>query len=445
MHPYIKKIVEIVHARNHTEPIFLQALDEVLYSLDPIVAEHPEIEKLNILERLCEPERQIIFRVAWEDDKGKVRTTRGFRVEFSSALGPYKGGLRFHPTVNLGLVKFLGFEQVFKNSLTGLQIGGAKGGAEFNPRGCSSNEVMRFCQSFMNELFRHIGDRTDIPAGDIGVGSREIGFLFGQYKKLTNRFDLGVLTGKDSAFGGSFVRKEATGYGNIYFAQEMLATKGDSMKGKTCVVSGSGNVAIYCMKKIIELGGKVVACSDSNGYIYDKNGIEFNTVRMIKEIERRRIRRYAQIHTKAEYHDTGSIWNVPCDAAFPCATQNELDGKNARSLVKNGCRLVSEGANMPCTPDAIKAFLKAGILYGPGKAANAGGVAVSALEMQQNAAWDRWTFKEVDDKLQNVMKNIHGSCVHYAKAYNSPGNYVVGANIAGFLRVAQAMISHGLI
>ena len=445
MHPYIKKIVEIVHARNHTEPIFLQALDEVLYSLDPIVAEHPEIEKLNILERLCEPERQIIFRVAWEDDKGKVRTTRGFRVEFSSALGPYKGGLRFHPTVNLGLVKFLGFEQVFKNSLTGLQIGGAKGGAEFNPRGCSSNEVMRFCQSFMNELFRHIGDRTDIPAGDIGVGSREIGFLFGQYKKLTNRFDLGVLTGKDSAFGGSFVRKEATGYGNIYFAQEMLATKGDSLKGKICVVSGSGNVAIYCMKKIIELGGKVVACSDSTGYVYDKNGIELESVRMIKEIERRRIRRYAQIHSKSEYHDTGSIWNVPCDAAFPCATQNELDGKHAKTLLKNGCMLVSEGANMPCNPDAIKAFLKAGILYGPGKAANAGGVAVSALEMQQNATWERWSFKDVDDKLRNVMKDIHRNCAHYAKAYNAPGNYVIGANIAGFLRVAEAMKSHGLV
>jgi len=445
MHPYIKKIVEIVHARNHTEPIFLQALDEVLYSLDPIVAEHPEIEKLNILERLCEPERQIVFRVAWEDDKGKVRTTRGFRVEFNSALGPYKGGLRFHPTVNLGLVKFLGFEQVFKNSLTGLQIGGAKGGAEFNPRGCSSNEVMRFCQSFMNELFRHIGDRTDIPAGDIGVGSREIGFLFGQYKKLTNRFDLGVLTGKDSAFGGSFVRKEATGYGNIYFAQEMLATKGDSLKGKTCVVSGSGNVAIYCMKKIIELGGKVVACSDSTGYVYDKNGIELESVRMIKEIERRRIRRYAQIHSKSEYHDTGSIWNVPCDAAFPCATQNELDGKHAKTLLKNGCLLVSEGANMPCNPDAIKTFLKAGILYGPGKAANAGGVAVSALEMQQNATWERWSFKDVDDKLKNVMKDIHRNCAHYAKAYNAPGNYVIGANIAGFLRVAEAMKSHGLV
>lgn len=445
MHPYIKKIVEIVHARNHTEPIFLQALDEVLYSLDPIVAEHPEIEKLNILERLCEPERQIVFRVAWEDDKGKVRTTRGFRVEFNSALGPYKGGLRFHPTVNLGLVKFLGFEQVFKNSLTGLQIGGAKGGAEFNPRGCSSNEVMRFCQSFMNELFRHIGDRTDIPAGDIGVGSREIGFLFGQYKKLTNRFDLGVLTGKDSAFGGSFVRKEATGYGNIYFAQEMLATKGDSLKGKICVVSGSGNVAIYCMKKIIELGGKVVACSDSTGYVYDKNGIELESVRMIKEIERRRIRRYAQIHSKSEYHDTGSIWNVPCDAAFPCATQNELDGKHAKTLLKNGCLLVSEGANMPCNPDAIKTFLKAGILYGPGKAANAGGVAVSALEMQQNATWERWSFKDVDDKLKNVMKDIHRNCAHYAKAYNAPGNYVIGANIAGFLRVAEAMKSHGLV
>lgn len=297
----------------------------------------------------------------------------------------------------------------------------------------------------MNELFRHIGDRTDIPAGDIGVGSREIGFLFGQYKKLTNRFDLGVLTGKDSAFGGSFVRKEATGYGNIYFAQEMLATKGDSLKGKICVVSGSGNVAIYCMKKIIELGGKVVACSDSTGYVYDKNGIELESVRMIKEIERRRIRRYAQIHSKSEYHDTGSIWNVPCDAAFPCATQNELDGKHAKTLLKNGCMLVSEGANMPCNPDAIKAFLKAGILYGPGKAANAGGVAVSALEMQQNATWEKWSFKDVDDKLKNVMKDIHRNCAHYAKAYNAPGNYVIGANIAGFLRVAEAMKSHGLV
>ena len=445
MHPYIKKVTKIIHARNHTEPIFLQAVDEVLRSLDPIVAEHPEIEELNILERLCEPERQLVFRVVWEDDKGKVKTTRGFRVEFSSSLGPYKGGLRFHPLVNLGIIKFLGFEQIFKNSLTGLQIGGAKGGAEFDPKGRSDSEIMRFCQSFMSELFRHIGDRTDVPAGDIGVGAREIGYLFGQYKKLTNRFDLGVLTGKDSAFGGSFVRKEATGYGNVYFAAEMLATKGESLKGKTCVVSGSGNVAIYCMKKIIELGGKVVACSDSTGYVYDKNGIELDTVRMIKEIERRRIRRYAEIHPKAEYHDTGSIWNVPCDVAFPCATQNELDGKNARTLVKNGCRLISEGANMPSTPDAIKVFLKADVLYGPGKAANAGGVAVSALEMQQNAAWEKWSFKDVDEKLQQVMIKIHRDCLEHAKRYNSPGNYVIGANIAGFLRVAQAIRRHGLI
>lgn len=445
MHPYIEKVIKIVDARNHSEPTFLQAYREVLHSLDSVVNEYPEIEEFNLLERMCEPERQIIFRVVWQDDEGNEIVNRGFRTEFNSALGPYKGGLRFHPTVNMGIVKFLGFEQVFKNSLTGLQIGGGKGGADFDPKGKSDAEVMRFCQAFMSELFRYIGAHTDVPAGDIGVGAREIGFLFGQYKRLTNRYELGVITGKSVGWGGSLVRKEATGYGAVYFAEEMLATRQEGFEGKTCVVSGSGNVALYAIKKIHELGGKVVACSDSGGSIYDKNGLNFETLHQIKEIERKRINVYCEHHSEAEYREGKKVWDIPCDAAFPCATQNELDGGDAANLVKNGCNLISEGANMPTTPEGIQVFKDAGILYGPGKAANAGGVAVSALEMQQNASWETWAYEEVDSKLRKVMTNIHQSCLHYAEKYGESGNYVCGANIAGFLRVADAMVAHGLV
>ncbi len=445
MHPYIEKVIKIVDARNHSEPTFLQAYKEVLLSLDSVVYEYPEVVEFNLLERMCEPERQIIFRVVWQDDEGREIVNRGFRTEFNSALGPYKGGLRFHPTVNMGIVKFLGFEQVFKNSLTGLQIGGGKGGADFDPKGKSDAEVMRFCQAFMSELFRYIGAHTDVPAGDIGVGAREIGFLFGQYKRLTNRYELGVLTGKSVGWGGSLVRKEATGYGAVYFAEEMLATKEDGFEGKTCVVSGSGNVALYAIKKIHELGGKVVACSDSGGSIYDKNGLDFETLHQIKEIDRKRISAYLETHPGAEYREGKKVWDVPCDAAFPCATQNELNGEDAATLVKNGCILISEGANMPTTPEGIEVFKEAGLLYGPGKAANAGGVAVSALEMQQNASWETWAYEEVDAKLRKVMKDIHHSCLHYADKYGETGNYVCGANIAGFLRVADAMVAHGLV
>lgn len=445
MHPYIEKVIKIVDARNHSEPTFLQAYREVLHSLDSVVNEYPEIEEFNLLERMCEPERQIIFRVVWQDDEGNEIVNRGFRTEFNSALGPYKGGLRFHPTVNMGIVKFLGFEQVFKNSLTGLQIGGGKGGADFDPKGKSDAEVMRFCQAFMSELFRYIGAHTDVPAGDIGVGAREIGFLFGQYKRLTNRYELGVITGKSVGWGGSLVRKEATGYGTIYFSEEMLATRQEGFEGKTCVVSGAGNVALYAIKKIQELGGKVVACSDDVGSIYDKDGLKFETLHQIKEIERKRINAYLDHHPGAEYREGKNVWDIPCEAAFPCATQNELDGEDAASLIKNGCTLVSEGANMPTTPEGIEVFKDAGILYAPGKAANAGGVAVSALEMQQNTSWETWAYEEVDSKLRKVMKDIHQSCLHYAEKYGEPGNYVCGANIAGFLRVADAMVAHGLV
>ena len=437
-------LIERIREKNAGQALFMQAVEEVLETLEPVLREHPEIEELNILERLTEPERQIIFRVAWQDDDGRVHVNRGFRIGFNSALGPYKGGLRFHPSVDISVVKFLAFEQIFKNSLTGLQIGGAKGGADFNPRGRSDTEVMRFCQSFMNELFRHIGDQTDVPAGDIGVGAREIGFLFGQYKKLTNRYELGTLTGKGEGWGGSEGRKEATGHGCSYFATEMLATRDDDLEGKVCVVSGSGNVALYAMRKIQELGGKVVACSQSDGTLYDPCGINFETVRMLKEVERRRLQEYLNVHPDAEFREGRKVWEIECEAAFPCATQNEILKKDAEALLENGCQLVSEGANMPTNPDALKLFREAGILFGPGKAANAGGVAVSALEMQQTAGWESWPFARVDKELKKIMKGIHSTCLHYAERFGTPGDYVAGANIGGFLRVAQAMNAMGI-
>lgn len=446
MHPYLKRTLERIHERSHAETVFLQAVDEVLHTLDGVVCEHPDIEERNILERIAEPDRQLMFRVTWHDDAGKVHVNRGFRVNFNSALGPYKGGLRFHPTVHLSVIKFLGFEQIFKNSLTGLSLGGGKGGSDFDPKGKSDAEVMRFCQAFMSELYRHIGELTDIPAGDIGVGGREIGYLFGQYKRLTNRYELGVLTGKDAAWGGSLARKEATGFGCVYFAQEMLATKGDSLKDKRCVVSGSGNVALYAIKKITELGGTVVACSDSSGSVYDPGGIDFDCVKMIKEIERGRLSEYAERRPHSQYRDNSSVWDIACDCAFPCATQNELDLSEAKMLLNNDCMLVCEGANMPCTPDAAVLFQEKDILYGPGKAANAGGVAVSGLEMQQNAGLEKWPFRRVDERLQKIMREIHSTCAHYAKRYGkSETDYVTGANVGGFLRVADAISAHGLV
>jgi glutamate dehydrogenase (NADP+) len=434
-----------VIARNPGEVEFHQAVREVLDCLGPVLSRHPEFARNKIIRRICEPERQIIFRVPWVDDDNEVHINRGFRVEFNSALGPYKGGLRFHPSVYLGIVKFLGFEQIFKNALTGLPIGGGKGGSDFDPKGKSDGEVMRFCQSFMSELYRHLGEHTDVPAGDIGVGAREVGFLFGQYKRITNRYESGVLTGKGLDWGGSLVRTEATGYGTVYFVDEMLKARGDSFEGKTAVVSGSGNVAIYTIEKIRELGGKVVACSDSNGYVYDKKGIDPELVKLLKEIERRRIKEYVGHQGDAKYFENGNIWEVPCEVAMPSATENEISGEDAETLIANGCVAVGEGANMPTTPEGIKVFLEAKIAYGPGKAANAGGVATSALEMQQNASRDSWTFEYTDHRLHEIMKNIHKTCYETAEEFGSPGNYVVGANIAGFLKVARAMLALGVI
>ena len=441
----VKGIYDEVVARNPGEPEFHQAVREVAGSLGPVFEKHPEFVEKKIFERLCEPDRQILFRVAWQDDEGKTHVNRGFRVEFNSALGPYKGGLRFHPSVYLGTIKFLGFEQIFKNSLTNLGIGGGKGGSDFDPKGKSDDEVMSFCQSFMTELYRHIGENTDVPAGDIGVGPREIGFLFGRYKRITNRFEAGVMTGKAVGWGGSLVRVEATGYGCAYFMQEMLETLGDSFEGKTCLVSGSGNVAIYAIEKIHQLGGKVVACSDSGGFVYDENGIDVETVKRIKQVERGRISEYADAHEHARYEEGGDIWEIPCDVALPCATQNELEEGDARTLIENGCIAVGEGANMPCTPEATQAFLEAGVAYAPGKAANAGGVAVSALEMQQNAGRQHWSFEYTDQQLKEIMQNIHATCRDAAEEYGTPGNYVNGANIAGFVKVARALIAQGLI
>ncbi|RKX36246.1 MAG: NADP-specific glutamate dehydrogenase [Verrucomicrobia bacterium] len=445
MKGYLARVYAQVKKRNRAEPLFLQAVHEVLSSLEPVLIEHPEIEDSAILERLTEPERQIIFRVAWQDDRKRIRVNRGFRLGFSSALGPYKGGLRFHPTVDLGTVKFLAFEQVFKNSLTGLSIGGGKGGSDFDPKGRSDNEVMRFCQAFMSELFRYVGFQTDVPAGDIGVGAREIGYLFGQYKKLTNRFEPGVLTGKEPGLGGLLGRKEATGFGTVYFAEEMLRAHSDGLEGKTCVVSGSGNVALYCIRKLQDLGAKVVACSDSGGIAYESGGIGFDVLKAVKEVERGRVSDYVDRRPQAELKSEGRIWDIPCDLAFPCATQNELDGNDAETLVKNGCKLVAEGANMPSTPDAVTIFQKAGVLYGPAKAANAGGVAVSALEMRQNASQEQWTFRDVDDQLRQIMESIHNSCAGVANRFNRHNDYAFGANVAGFLRVAQAVQAYGVV
>jgi glutamate dehydrogenase (NADP+) len=443
----LQPIVDDVLRRNAGEAEFLQAVQEVLESLGRVIAKNPEYADKALIERICEPERQIIFRVPWTDDAGHVRINRGFRVQFNSALGPYKGGLRFHPSVNVGIIKFLGFEQVFKNALTGMPIGGGKGGSDFNPRGRSDGEVMRFCQSFMTELYRHLGEYTDVPAGDFGVGSREIGYLFGQYKRLTNRYEAGVLTGKGLAYGGSRARTEATGYGAVYFVERMLATRGNSFDGKRSVVSGSGNVAIYTIEKIMEFGGKVIACSDSNGYVVDEGGIDLDLVKEIKEVRRGRISEYVNVRNGggAHYIDKGSIWDVPCDVAMPSATQNELTGKDARALIANGVVAVGEGANMPCTPEAVKLFQEAGVLFGPGKAANAGGVATSALEMQQNASRDSWTFEQTENRLARIMRDIHDRCAATADEYGMPGDYVLGANIAGFVRVAEAMQALGVI
>jgi glutamate dehydrogenase (NADP+) len=442
----LETVYHDVLKRNPGEVEFHQAVREVLESIGPVLSKYPELRERKIIERIAEPERQIIFRVPWQDDRGEVQINRGFRVQYNSALGPYKGGLRFHPSVYLGIVKFLGFEQIFKNALTGLPIGGGKGGSDFDPKGKSDNEVMRFCQSFMTELWRHIGDVTDVPAGDIGVGGREIGYMFGQFKRLTARYEAGVLTGKGLDYGGSLVRTEATGYGATFFVQEMLKARGnDSFAGKVCTVSGSGNVAIYTIEKIHQLGGKVVACSDSNGYVYDEKGIDVSLVKQLKERERRRIKDYVEHRKHAKYVQGGNIWEVPCQVAMPSATQNEINGKDAAMLVKNGCIAVGEGANMPTTPEGIKVFLDAKIAYGPGKAANAGGVATSALEMQQNACRDSWTFEYTEKRLANIMKNIHEDCWNTAEEFGAKGNYVVGANIAGFIRVAKAMVSHGLV
>ncbi len=450
LHPRISSLYENVLRRNPGELEFHQAVREVFESLGPVIAKHPEYADSSILERLCEPERQIIFRVPWIDDQNRVQIHRGFRVQFNSALGPYKGGLRFHPTVLLGTVKFLGFEQIFKNALTGLPIGGAKGGSDFDPKGKSQNEVMRFCQSFMTELYRHLGEYTDVPAGDIGVGGREIGYLFGQYKRLTNRYESGVLTGKGISWGGSLVRTEATGYGTVFFTEQMLKTRGQTFEGKQVLVSGSGNVATYAIHKVHALGGRVVGCSDSGGVVYDPEGIDLELLRQVKEVERGRVSEYARRKGgKAEYHSGMKIWKIAestrIDVAFPCATQNELNGDDARLLIRSGVQAVAEGANMPSTPEAIRLFSDAKVLFAPGKAANAGGVSTSALEMQQNASRDSWSFEYTEQRLAEIMHGIHERCAHTAEEYGRPGDYVLGANISGFTRVADAMLAFGVI
>ena len=445
MNAYVSRVLAGLEARNPQEKEFLQAAREVLEALAPVFDKHPEYEKKGLLERFVEPDRAILFRVPWVDDQGRVQVNRGYRVQYNSAIGPYKGGLRLHPSVNLSVIKFLGFEQVLKNSLTGLPIGGGKGGSDFDPKGKSDNEVMRFCQSFMTELYKYIGADQDVPAGDIGVGAREIGFLYGQYKRITNLYE-GVLTGKGLSYGGSLARKEATGFGLCYFTRAMLAKKGLSPAGKRVVVSGSGNVAIYAAQKIAEMGGKVVAMSDSNGYVVDEQGIQLDVVKQIKEVERGRIKEYAVRVPGAVYTDGfRGIWTVKCDIALPCATQNELDLDAAKALIANGCIAVAEGANMPTTYDATKEFQKAGVLFAPGKAANAGGVATSALEMSQNSQRLSWTFDEVDQKLKDIMENIFAAVDHAAAEYGAEDDYVVGANIAGFLKVADAMLAQGAV
>ena len=443
LHPVYDEVVQ----RNPGELEFHQAVREVLESLGPVVAKHPKYADAEVIRRVCEPERQIIFRVPWVDDAGQVQLNRGFRVEFNSALGPYKGGLRFHPSVYLGIIKFLGFEQIFKNSLTGMPIGGGKGGSDFDPKGKSDAEIMRFCQSFMTELYRHIGEYTDVPAGDIGVGGRELGYLFGQYKRITNRYESGVLTGKGITWGGSQVRTEATGYGTVFFVDEILKASGESLEGKRVLVSGSGNVAIYATEKVHQLGGTVVAMSDSAGYVVDEAGIDLQVIKDIKLTRRGRISDYVdEVKGSARYMaNGGTIWDVPCDVALPCATQNELTEADAATLIKNGCTVVAEGANMPCTPEAVRAFQEAGVRFAPGKAANAGGVATSALEMQQNASRDSWNFAYTEERLRIIMRDIHDRCRDTAEEYGSPNNYVLGANISGFTKVADAMLAFGVI
>ena len=444
---YVKEAFDIVKQRDPDQPEFHQAVWEVLETLAPVIEKHPEYRDAQILERLTEPERTITFRVPWVDDNGNVQVNRGMRVEFNSAIGPYKGGLRFHPSVNLGIIKFLGFEQILKNALTTRPIGGGKGGSDFNPKGKSDMEVMRFCQSFMNELFRHIGADVDVPAGDIGVGGREIGYLFGQYKKLTRKWE-GVLTGKGYGWGGSLIRPEATGYGQVYFLREMLASKGETIDGKVCVVSGSGNVAQYCVQKANSYGAKVVTMSDSNGYVFDSEGIDDSKLDWIMDLKnnrRGRIKEYVKKYPSAKYYEGKRPWGQKCDIALPCATQNEIEIQGAKGLAKNGCMALSEGANMPTSPEAYEILRHAGVLFGPAKAANAGGVAVSALEMTQNASFDDWTREEVDSKLDQIMTGIHKQCSEAASTYGSEGDLVVGANIAGFLKVANAMMDQGVV
>jgi glutamate dehydrogenase (NADP+) len=445
VHSLLVPVVEEVLRRNPGETEFHQAVHEVVASLGPVVDAHPEYADAAVLERLCEPERQIIFRVPWVDDAGRTRVNRGFRVEYSSVLGPYKGGLRFHPSVYLGIVKFLGFEQIFKNALTGLPIGGGKGGSDFDPRGRSDAEVMRFCQSFMTELARHIGEHTDVPAGDIGVGTREIGYLFGQYKRITNRYESGALTGKGVGWGGSLVRTEATGYGTVLFTQEMLRTRDRSFEGLRVVVSGSGNVALHAVEKAQQLGAHVVACSDSRGAVVDEKGLDLDLLKQVRLAERLPVEAYAERRDSARYAAGSRVWEVPAEVALPCATQNELDLTDARALLANGVLAVAEGANMPTTPEAVAALQAGGVLFGPGKAANAGGVATSALEMQQNASRDAWTFEHTEERLAEIMRGIHDRCATTAAEYGAEGDYVTGANIAGFTRVADAMLALGVI
>ncbi len=444
----LEPIFADVLRRNPGEDEFHQAVREVLDSLGAVIAKHPDYAEAALIERICEPERQIIFRVPWVNDKGQVQINRGFRVQFNSALGPFKGGLRFHPTVLLGTVKFLGFEQVFKNALTGMPIGGGKGGSDFDPKGRSEQEIMRFCQSFMTELWRHLGEYTDVPAGDIGVGQREIGYMFGQYKRISNRYELGVLTGKGMTWGGSRVRTEATGYGAVYFVERMLSTRKQGFEGKNVIVSGAGNVAIYTIEKARKLGGRVIACSDSQGYVVDdsSSGIDLDLLKEIKEKKRGRLSDYAAARgAGVTYVPGGRVWDVPADIAMPSATQNELTAQDARTLAKNGVLAVGEGANMPCTPEAVRVFMEANVLFAPGKAANAGGVATSALEMQQNASRDSWTFEATEQRLAIIMNGIHDRCAEMAEVYGSPGNYVLGANVAGFIRVAEAMRALGIV
>ena len=444
----LEPIFADVLRRNPGEDEFHQAVREVLDSLGAVIAKHPDYAEAALIERICEPERQIIFRVPWVNDKGQVQINRGFRVQFNSALGPFKGGLRFHPTVLLGTVKFLGFEQVFKNALTGMPIGGGKGGSDFDPKGRSEQEIMRFCQSFMTELWRHLGEYTDVPAGDIGVGQREIGYMFGQYKRISNRYESGVLTGKGMTWGGSRVRTEATGYGAVYFVERMLSTRKQGFEGKNVIVSGAGNVAIYTIEKARKLGGRVIACSDSQGYVVDdsSSGIDLDLLKEIKEKKRGRLSDYAAARgAGVTYVPGGRVWDVPADIAMPSATQNELTAQDARTLAKNGVLAVGEGANMPCTPEAVRVFMEANVLFAPGKAANAGGVATSALEMQQNASRDSWTFEATEQRLAVIMNGIHDRCAEMAEVYGSPGNYVLGANVAGFIRVAEAMRALGIV